>query len=126
MKRALFILVLLISSCTNAPQKDKDSTDNIQPLYQGGLSVRIYAQKGVDSAGNLYVQIVSVNLDTGEIHEASRHYGNVDVQPLYQAGLSVRIYVQKGFDSAGNSYETIVSVNLDTGEIHESSAHYLE
>ena len=107
------------------PQEDKDSTD-IQPLYQAGLSVRIYAQKGVDSARNPYVQIVSVNLDTGEIHEASRHYGNADVQPLYQAGLSVRIYVQKGFDSAGNSYETIVSVNLDTGEIHESSAHYLK
>jgi hypothetical protein len=125
MKRALFILVLLISSCANAPQKGKDSTD-IQPLYQAGLSVRIYAQKGVDSAGNLYVQIVSVNLDTGEIHEASRHYGNADVQPLYQAGLSVRIYVQKGFDSAGKPYETIVSVNLDSGEIHESSAHHLK
>ena len=124
MKRILFLLVLLISSCAQTPQKDKDSMD-IQPLYQAGLSVRVYAQKGFDSAGNSYVQIVSVNLDTGEIHEASRHYGNADVQPLYQAGLSVRIYVQKGFDSAGRPYETIVSINLDSGEIHESSAHYL-
>lgn len=73
MKKILFLLALLISSCAQTPQKDKDSMD-IQPLYQAGLSVHVYAQKGFDSADRPYETIVSVNLDSGEIHESSARY----------------------------------------------------
>lgn len=77
MKRVLFILALLISSCaptTREEQKKFSGEWCVLPLYEAGLSVRIYAQKGVDENGRVYVTIVSVNMDTGEIHESSAHY----------------------------------------------------
>ena len=128
MKRALFILALLISSCANAPQKEKTPYEdsNTRPLYQAGFDVRIYAQRGVDVKGRAYETIVSVNMDTGEIYESSPLYldsKGSGIRPLYQAGFDVRIYAHEGVDEGGRMCETIVSVNMDTGELHESSKH---
>lgn len=77
MKKIFVLLALLISSCaptTREEQKKSYGETGVLPLYEAGLSVRIYAQKGVDGNGRVYETIVSVNMTTGEIHESSAHY----------------------------------------------------
>ena len=127
-KFSVYLLALLISSCANAPQKEKtpDEDSNIRILYQAGFDVHIYAQRGVDVKGRAYETIVSVNIDTGEIYESSPLYldsKGSGIRPLYQAGFDVRIYAHEGVDVEGRMCETIVSVNMDTGAIRESSKH---